>query len=253
MFDTHTHLYDAMFENPQKTIEKCLEENNLLLMPGDNYSNSLKALELSESFKNVYCAVGLHPLEVKEDYQKEIEKIIDLCSKTKIKAIGEIGLDYYWIKDEHERKRQREAFILQIQKANSVKLPIIIHDRDAHEDTYQILKQYPPLYGGVLHCYSGSLEMMEKFLSLGLYIGLDGPVTFKNAKTPKEVAAKVPLNRLLVETDSPYLSPEPKRGQRNDSLNLKYIIKAIADIRGLNEQELADITEQNGRRFFGIE
>ena len=132
-------------------------------------------------------------------------------------------------------------------------MPIIIHDRDAHEDTYQILKQYPPLYGGVLHCYSGSLEMMEKFLSLGLYIGLDGPVTFKNAKTPKEVAAKVPLNRLLVETDSPYLSPEPKRGQRNDSLNLKYIIKAIADIRGLNEQELADITEQNGRRFFGIE
>ncbi len=251
MFDTHTHLYDDAFENQEAMIKSCLDEGLTLLIPGDTFNNSLKALDLSEKFEGVYCAFGIHPLEIK-DADNAI-KIKDYAGSPKVKAIGEIGLDYYWIKDKEEREKQKKLFIKQLLLANKLELPVIVHNRDAHEDTYLILKQYFPKKGCVLHCYSGSVEMMEEFIKLGCYIGIDGPVTFKNAKTPVEVALKVPLDRLLVETDSPYLAPVPNRGKRNDSKNLKYIIGKIAEIRNMSFEEIDCITETNARRFFEIE
>lgn len=256
IFDTHCHVYDEKYvEGAIEVIKKSIQEGvGLFMVPGDNIINSKKAIELASLFPEVYCAIGVHPSDVETlDIEEVISQLKELYkTSNKIKAIGEIGLDKYWVKDEEIIAKQKEFFIRQIELANELKLPIIIHDRDAHEDTLKILKEHPPLYGGVMHCFSGSVEYLKEILSLGLYIGLDGPVTYKNAITPKEVAKVVPLDRLLVETDSPYLTPVPYRGKINYPHYVKNVIEEICRIRSINSREIENVTCENGKKLFGI-
>ena len=225
------------------------------MIPGDNLVNSKKAIELATLFPQVYCAIGVHPSDVMElDIEESINELRRLYkTSSKIKAIGEIGMDKYWVKEENVIKKQKEFFIRQIELANELELPIIIHDRDAHNEVLEVLKNHKPLYGGVMHCFSGSVEYLKEILKLGLYIGLDGPVTYKNAVTPKEVAEYVPLDRLLVETDSPNLTPTPYRGKINYPHYVKYVIEEICRIKSINSREIEEITFNNGKKLFGIE
>ena len=256
IFDTHCHVYDEKYvEGAIEVIKKSIQEGvGLFMIPGDNIINSKKAIELASLFPEVYCAIGVHPSDVESlDIEEVISQLKELYkTSNKIKAIGEIGLDKYSVKDEEIITKQKEFFIRQIELANELKLPIIIHDREAHEDTLKILKEHPPLYGGVMHCFSGSVEYLKEILSLGLYIGLDGPVTYKNAIIPKEVAKVVPLDRLLVETDSPYLTPVPYRGKINYPHYVKNVIEEICRIRSINSREIENVTCENGKKLFGI-
>lgn len=257
IFDTHCHLYDEKYiEGAIEAIKtSILNGVDLFMIPGDNLVNSKKAIELATLFPQVYCAIGVHPSDVMElDIEEAINELrIMFKSSSKIKAIGEIGMDKYWVKEENIIKKQKEFFIRQIELANELKLPIIIHDRDAHSEVLEVLKEHKPLYGGVMHCFSGSVEYLREILKLGLYIGLDGPVTYKNAVTPKEVAEHVPLDRLLVETDSPYLTPTPFRGKINYPHYVKYVIEEICRIKSINSREIENFTFNNGKKLFGIE
>ena len=256
IFDTHCHVYDEKYiEGAIEVIKKSIQNGvDLFMIPGDNLINSKKAIELANLFPEVYCAIGIHPSDVMEVEINEAIKQLKamFLTSNKIKAIGEIGLDKYWIKDEEVIKKQKEFFIKQIELANELKLPIIIHDRDAHQETLEILKEHKPLYGGVMHCFSGSVEYLKEILKLDLYIGLDGPVTYKNALTPKEVAKVVPLEKLLVETDSPYLTPVPYRGKINYPHYVKNVIDEICRIKSINSREIENVTCENGKKLFGI-
>lgn len=256
IFDTHCHLYDDKYEEGSKeAIRKCIENGvSLMMIPGDNISNSINAIELANEFDEVYCSIGIHPEEIDSIPLAEgIEKLRLLAkSSKKVKAIGEIGIDRYWVKDEDVINKQIAYFIAQIDLANELHLPIIVHDREAHGITLEILKEHTPIYGGVLHCFSGSVEYMKEILNLGLYIGLDGPVTWKNAILPKEIAREVPEDRLLVETDSPYLTPAPFRGKINYSYYVKYVIDEIARIKEKISREIEEETYENGRILFRI-
>ncbi len=256
IFDTHCHVYDEKYiEGAIEVIKNAIQEGiGLFMIPGDNIINSKKAIELASLFPQVYCSIGVHPSDVMElDIDEAIYELKELYkTSTKIKAIGEIGLDKYWVKDEEVIKKQKEFFIKQIELANELKLPIIIHDREAHEDTLKILKENTPLYGGVMHCFSGSVEYLNEILKLGLYIGLDGPVTYKNAIVPKQIAKEVPLEKLLIETDSPYLTPTPHRGKINYPHYVKYVIDEISRIKSINSREIENVTCENGKRLFRI-
>lgn len=255
IFDTHCHLYDEKYEEGSKeAIRTCLSNGvSLMMIPGDNIENSKKAITLAKEFNEVYCAVGIHPEEIDSiPLEEGLKELKELAKFNKVKAIGEIGLDRYWIKDEKVINKQIEYFIAQIELANELGLPVIIHDRDAHGLTLDILKKHTPKYGGVLHCFSGSVEYMREIIKLGLYIGLDGPVTFKNAVEPKEVAKNVPLDRLVVETDSPYMTPVPFRGKTNYPYYVKYVIEEIAKITEKISREIEEITYENGRRLFKL-
>ena len=256
IFDTHCHVYDEKYiEGAIEVIKKSIQNGvDLFMIPGDNLINSKKAIELANLFPEVYCAIGIHPSDVMEVEINEAIKQLKamFLTSNKIKAIGEIGLDKYWIKDEEVIKKQKEFFIKQIELANELKLPIIIHDRDAHQETLEILKEHKPLYGGVMHCFSGSVEYLKEILKLDLYIGLDGPVTYKNALTPKEVAKVVPLEKLLVETDSPYLTPVPYRGKINYPHYVKNVIDEICRIKSIDSREIENVTCENGKKLFGI-
>jgi TatD DNase family protein len=255
IFDTHCHLYDEKFtEGGEKAIQTCLENGvSLMMIPGDNIENSKKAIELANLFDEVYCAVGIHPEEVDSiSLEEGINELRILSKNKKVKAIGEIGLDRYWIKDEEVINKQVKYFIAQIELANELGLPVIIHDREAHGLTLDILKEHTPKFGGVLHCFSGSVEYMHEIIKLGLYIGLDGPVTWKNAVQPKEIAKNVPLDRLVVETDSPYMTPAPNRGKTNYPYYVKYVIEEIGKITEKVSREIEEITYENGRKLFRI-
>ena len=256
IFDTHCHIYDDKYEEGiDKVVETCLMNGiSLMMIPGDNINNSKKAIDIASRFEEVYCAIGIHPEEVDSiDLDEGIKQLKELyLTSNKIKAIGEIGLDRYWVKDEKTINKQKEFFIAQIELANELHLPVIVHDREAHGLTLEILKKHTPKYGGVLHCFSGSLEYMNEILEMGFYIGLDGPVTWKNAEAPKLVARNIPLEKLLVETDSPYLTPHPYRGKINYPYYVKYVIDEIAKIRENNSREIEEATYENGKRLFGI-
>lgn len=256
IFDTHCHVYDEKYEEGSiNVVKSCIDNGvSLMMIPGDNIEHSIKAIDIASIFSEVYCAIGIHPEEINSiSLEEGIKKLRELFyTSNKIKAIGEIGLDRYWVKDEEIIQKQVEYFIAQIELANELKLPIIVHDREAHGLTLEILKKYTPKYGGVLHCFSGSVEYMNEILKLGLYIGLDGPVTWKKAEMPKMIAKNVPLDRLLVETDSPYLTPAPFRGKMNYPYYVKYVIEEIAKIRENNSREIEEATYENGRRLFGI-
>ena len=206
------------------------------------------AIQLAEQYDCVYAAVGFHPENLEGLSVADLENCRKLLSHPKVVAVGEIGLDYYW--DSSPRPVQQEWFMRQMVLANEANLPVIVHDRDAHEDTLALLKEATPQ--GVLHAFSGSVEMAKEILNLGMYIGLGGVVTFKNARKTIEVAEMIPLDRLLLETDAPYMSPEPFRGRRNDSTKIRFVAERIAAIRGINVDELLNITADNARRLFRI-
>lgn len=235
--DSHCHIVDKAFENEEEDLIRRAEEAGVVqfLVMATTIEEGYKALKLKEKHENVDIAVGLHPENANDYTEEDLLKLRELLLSGQFSVLGEIGLDYYWVKDNKEK--QKWLFERQIDLANEFQLPISIHCRDAISDTYQILKEHPNQKAGVMHCYSSSVEMAYEFIKLGYFISLGGPVTFKNAVTPKEVAARVPLEWLLTETDSPYLTPVPFRGKRNEPMYVKYTAQTICSLR--NEEEEA--------------
>ena len=251
-FDTHAHYDDRAFDADRETLLQSLGEGDvkLIIDPGCDAPSSRRALELAERFPFIYAAVGLHPEELDKYSPESFEEICSMARHPRCVAIGEIGLDYYW--DAGHKEEQKALFRRQIELALELDKPVIVHDREAHGDCLEIVRDYPGLRG-VFHCYSGSAEMAKELLKLGWYLGFDGPVTYKNARKALEVLELCPMDRMLMETDSPYLSPVPMRGKRNDSSNLRYVSEKIAQVKGLSPEEAAAITLENGCRLFGIE
>ncbi|MGI6713780.1 MAG: TatD family hydrolase [Bacilli bacterium] len=254
LIDTHAHLNDHKFKNIlSEVINRAQKEQvKKIIVVGWDEASSRKAIELAHHYSFIYAAVGFHPENLKNIDDESLRRIKELAQDEKVVAIGEIGLDYYWSKDENSRLRQREYFVKQIHIANEIQKPIIVHSREASLDTYNILRENIPTYQGVMHCYSGSKEMALQYIELGLYISLAGPVTFKNAKTPKEVAEVVPLEWLLIETDCPYLAPHPYRGQLNECSLIPLVAKEISAIKKLSLEEVAQQTSANAERLFKI-
>lgn len=251
-FDTHAHYDDEAFTVDREFLlaELPYQGVELVLNPGCDVASSRAAVALAERYPHVYAAVGLHPEECGDCGDAELEVIQRLARRPKVAAIGEIGLDYHWDSNPgHEI--QQDIFRKQLALALELELPVIVHDRDAHGDCLAIVREFPGLRG-VFHCYSGSAEMAQTLLALGWYLGFDGPVTYKNARKAREVAELTPPDRLLLETDAPYLSPVPNRGKRNDSRNLVYIAAQIAAWKGMDADALAKAAAENGRRLFGI-
>lgn len=251
-FDTHAHYDDGAFDSDREELLLKLAKDDvgLIIDPGCDVLSSRKALELAERFDFVYAAVGLHPEELDKYSPESFEEICSMARHPRCVAIGEIGLDYYW--DASHKEEQKALFRRQIELALELDKPVIVHDREAHGDCLDIVRDYPGLRG-VFHCYSGSAEMAKELLKLGWYLGFDGPVTYKNARKALEVLELCPMDRMLMETDSPYLSPVPMRGKRNDSSNLKYVAEKIAQVKGISPEQAAAITLENGCRLFGIE
>ena len=251
IFDSHAHYTDKAFNDDRKELLGSLQESGIcgVINCGADLKSSREAAELSESFDYLYFSCGVHPEEVDNLPENYIDILRDLSQNEKCLAIGEIGLDYYW--DDTHKEEQKVIFKRQIELALKLNKPVIIHDREAHGDSLEIISQYPELRG-VFHCYSGSAEMAKELLKKGWYLGFDGPVTYKNARKTVEVLEICPLGRILIETDSPYMSPVPKRGKRNDSRNLCHIAEKIAEIKGISPEEAAKITLENGKKLFGI-
>ena len=250
-FDTHAHYDDRAFDDDRGTLLETIHADgvDLIVDPGCDRKSSRAALTLAERFDFVYAAVGVHPEELQDSTPEILSEIAELAEHPKCVAIGEIGLDYYW--DASRKGEQQLLFRQQIQLALELDKPVIVHDREAHGDCFAIVRDYPKLRG-VFHCYSGSAEMAKELLKRGWYLGFDGPVTYKNARRTLEVLELCPPERILIETDSPYLSPVPHRGKRNDSRNLRYIVQTIAEHLGREPEEIAALTLQNGKELFGI-
>lgn len=253
IFDTHAHYDSSAFNADREAVLSALPEAGVALVvdPGCDLPSSRAALALAEQFPHVYAAVGIHPEDCAGYTDADLETLRQLCRHEKAVAIGEIGLDYYWAENP-PREFQQQVFRSQLELALELDMPVIIHDREAHGDCLEIVKEYPGLRG-VFHCFSGSPEMAAELLKRGWYLGFDGPITYKNAKRAPEVAAVTPLDRILVETDAPYMTPVPFRGKRNDSRYLPYVIEKLAEWKGVTPQEMTDITFANGKRLFGIE
>lgn len=251
-FDTHAHYDDPQFDADRLELLERLPENGvgLVVDPGCDEGSSLLSMELSARFGHVYSAVGWHPEHAERFDERSEELLRSWAGNEKVRAIGEIGLDYYY-DDGAPREKQREVFERQLALAGELSLPAIVHDRDAHGDSLAMVKNFKSVRG-VFHCYSGSPEMAEELLALGWHLSFTGAVTFKNARRAPESVALCPLDRLMLETDSPYLAPVPLRGKRNDSRNLVYIAETIARIKGLTPAEVESATFETGRRFFGI-
>ena len=254
IFDTHCHLNsEELYERLDEVLENAKKVGvDKFLVVGWNKESSFKAVEIAHRYEGIYAAIGFHPTDIDDVGEEDYKETMALVNDPKVVAVGEIGLDYHWVKDPIQREKQKEWFIKQINFANEHKKPISIHNREAFEDCLKILKEHRPLYSGVMHCYSGSVELLRDVLDLGLYIGLDGPLTFTNAKTPKEVCEEVPLNRLLVETDSPYLSPHPLRGTVNEPKNIALVIDEITRIKGLSKKHILDVIYQNSCELFKV-
>jgi len=253
LFDSHTHLDDEGFDlDRDEVIERAREAGvKYMLNPGADLASSIKGVNLAERYEGLYAAVGVHPHDVKDMDEATMEILKALSQKNKVVAIGEIGLDFYY--DHSPRDTQRYWFKRQIQLAREVGLPIIIHERDAHQEVFDILKEARAgELGCVMHCFSGSVELAKEYVKLGMYISLGGPVTFKNARKPQEVAMAVPLDKLLIETDSPYLTPIPFRGKRNEPARVSLVAEKIAELRGLSPETLAQQTTENAKAFFRI-
>ena len=251
-FDTHAHYDSGAFNADREAVLAALPESgvSLVVNPGCELRSSETAIALADRFPHVYAAVGVHPEDMGDMGEGDLDKIAELARREKCVAIGEIGLDYYW--DASHKEEQKALFIRQLELALALELPVIVHDREAHGDCLDIVRRFDRLRG-VFHCYSGSVEMAEELLRRGWYLGFDGPITYKNARKALEVLEICPLDRILIETDSPYLSPVPNRGKRNDSRNLVYITEKIAEIKGLTPDDIAAATMENGKRLFGIE
>ena len=253
IFDTHAHYDSAAFNADRFEVLASLPEGNvgLVVNPGCDIPSSRMAVEFAERYPHVYAAVGIHPSDCAGTGETEYDALRELAKHEKVVAIGEIGLDYYW--DTNPPKEfQQQVFRRQIELALELDLPVCVHDREAHGDSLSIVLEYPELRG-VFHCFSGSPEMAAELLKRGWYLGFDGPITYKNARRSPEVVAVTPLDRILIETDAPYLTPVPFRGKRNDSRNLSYVIEKLAEWKGVTPAEMERITWENAVRFYGLE
>lgn len=257
-FDSHSHYNDEKFNEDREKIIKDTFESGItkFVCAGYNIPSSLFSLELSKKYEYIYSICGISPNDVPQSEQelwKSIDEIIQIVKEKnskKLVAIGEIGLDYYWNKENSDL--QKQAFIKQIELANEMKLPIVIHSRDASVDTIDIIRNHRVKKAGIFHCCQLNQELVRQALELGYYISFAGPITFKNSKNAPDVVKMVPLDRILIETDSPYLSPEPNRGKRNDCRNVKYVAQKIADIKEISLEEVAKKTYENAMRIFEI-
>lgn len=253
LFDTHVHLNADQFdEDLEEVINRALEADvKQMVVVGFDRPTITKAMELVEKYDFLYASVGWHPVDAIDMKDEDLEWIEELAAHPKVVAIGEMGLDYHW--DKSPKDVQKEVFRRQVRLARKVNLPIIIHNREATEDVVEILKEEKVEdVGGIMHCFSGSLETAKKCIDMNMHISFGGPVTFKNAKKPKEVAAEIPLDRLLIETDCPYLAPHPNRGKRNEPSYVTLVAEQIAELRGISYQELTEKTTENAQKLFGI-
>lgn len=250
IFDTHAHYDDERFDEDRDALLQALPQKGVcrVINCGVTLDSSRTTLALAHKYDYIYAAIGIHPEDCGDATESDYEALIELYSDPKVVAVGEIGLDYYW--DTAPKDVQIQAFERQLILANELDLPVIVHDREAHADTMMLLQKHRPR--GVLHCFSGSVETMQEAVKLGFYIGLGGAVTFKNAKKPLAVAAAVPLDRLLLETDCPYMAPVPFRGKRNDSSLIAYVAETIAAVRGMEPQVLIDQCRENAKRLFQL-
>lgn len=257
-FDSHSHYNDEKFDEDREEIIKQTYQDGItkFICAGYDIESSKKSIEISNKYDFIYSICGISPNDVPDEqeeideYIKEIEKIIKNNDNKKIVAIGEIGLDYHW--NIENKEIQKEIFIKQIELANKYNLPIVIHTREAVDDTLKILREHPVKNKGVFHCCPLNRELVRQGLELGFYISFAGPITFKNSKNAEEVISMVPIERILIETDSPYLAPEPKRGTRNDSRNVKLVAQKIADFKNVGIEEVARITYKNANDIFKI-
>lgn len=255
LFDSHAHLNDERFDEDREEMIQHLRDSGIdfVVNPGADMESSRTGMELADKHDFIYCSVGVHPHDVEGMTEDDIITLKKWATENKkVVAIGEIGLDYYY--DLSPREDQKKWFIRQIELANELGLPFIVHDRDAHGDTFEIIKKYKAKDTGcVLHCYSGSLELAKEYIKMGCYISIPGTVTFKNNKKTVEVAKEIPLEWMLIETDSPYMAPTPFRGKRNDPSLVKYVAEKIATERGISYEEVCQVTKENAKKFFGME
>ena len=252
LFDTHAHYDAEQFDPDREAVLASLPAGGVTLVvnPGCDLPSSQKAVELAARFPHVYAAVGIHPENCAGYTPADLEPLRQLARAPRVVAIGEIGLDYYW-PENPPRELQRQVFRDQLALAEELRLPVIVHDREAHGDSLAIVREFPRVRG-VFHCYSGSPEMAEELVKLGWMISFTGVLTYKNARKAVETAAALPMDRLMIETDSPYMAPVPHRGERNDSTLVRHVCEKLAEIKGLTPEECTRITMENGKRFFAI-
>lgn len=254
LFDSHAHYNDGRFDGDRDAVLAAMQENHVgyILNACADLSEMEGILEITRKYPFVYASVGVHPHEVENMTDGDLDKIREYARQDKVRAIGEIGLDYYY--DNSPRDLQRHWFIEQVELAKELSMPVIIHDRDAHQDTMDILRAHTvSAVGGIFHCYAGSVEMAREILDWGMYIAFGGTLTFKKAVRSVEVAKYVPLDRIVLETDCPYLAPEPMRGKRNSSLYMHFVAERLAEIKGVSVEEVERITCENAKHIFRIE
>jgi len=254
LIDTHAHLDGERYEQDREAVIKRALQGGVkyIVNVGADLSSSYRSVELARLYPEIYATVGIHPHDAAELNEDVLEKIKKLSRERKVRAVGEIGLDYHY--DNSPRKVQQEAFRKQLKLARELGLPVVIHSREADEDTLKIIREARiEETGGVMHCFGSTLEMAQYYLDLNLYLAFGGVITFKNADELRGVVTEVPLDRMLLETDCPYLTPVPHRGKRNEPLYIKYVAEKIAEIRGLSVEDIAGITGRNAIRFYGLE
>ena len=251
--DSHSHLDDERFDQDRDILIKSLKERqvDIAINIGADLQTSINSVELANKYDNIYAVVGVHPHSASEVTEETLDIFREMSKNDKVVAIGEIGLDFYY--DNSPRDVQRKWFKEQLKLAKELGLPVVIHSREASQETFDTIKEAQDgSLRGVMHCYSGSVEMAKEYIKLGFYISIGGPVTFKNARVVGEVAEALPLDKLLIETDCPYLTPEPYRGKRNEPMYVRYVAEKIAEIRNISVEELAKATSTNAKKLFGI-
>lgn len=253
LVDTHAHLDDVKYESDlDEVIARAAEYGvTRIISMGDTMTASQNAVKIAEKYDGIFAGAGVHPLEALSLVAGDYDRLAEMMTLPKVKVLGEIGLDYYY--ENASREKQQEVFIRQLDVARQMHMPVSIHDRDAHGDTMAILKKEGKGLTGSIHCFSGSWEMAKELLKMGWFLGVDGPLTFKNAAKLPEIIAQIPLDRLLLETDSPYLAPVPKRGRRNEPAYVKYIAEKVAEIRNISLEEVARQTTQNAVNLFNLD
>ena len=251
LWDSHAHLDDEAFnEDREQLIAQLEQDMDGIVNPGCDAASSAIAVELAEKYPFIYAAVGWHPENLKGIPADYLQQLAEWAQHPKVVAIGEIGLDYYW--DNEPREVQKKWFIRQLELARELDLPVLIHSREAAADTMEIMKGHAKGLSGVIHCYSYSKEMAQEYIKMGFYIGVGGVVTFKNAKKLKEVVENIPLTSIVLETDCPYMAPEPNRGKRNNSAYIRYVAEKIAELKGITYEEVVEQTEKNARDMYRL-
>ena len=252
IFESHAHYDSQKYDEDRDAVLSAMPEHNVgtIVNSAADWESVTEVVELAERYPFIYAAVGLHPDEVGALNEERFAFLKEQCQKEKVVAVGEIGLDYYWDNESHDV--QKKWFIRQLNLARELDLPVVIHSRDAAADTLEVMKEHAQGLRGVIHCFSYSKELANEYIKMGFYIGVGGVVTFKNSKTLKEIVAEIPLERILLETDSPYLAPTPFRGKRNSSAYISYIAQEIAELKGISYEEVLAQTEKNGKELFRI-